>query len=227
MNALEHSSLLPSAPPIHSFTFILIPELSLGHLCQDRGVCLLKHIHGEIWDQGRSSHMQHPTNPTYHARDPCQPQNIFHIPQSRAGNNPEQIADTSKICGEKERSSLTQHKVVCMSPAYVAKTLGELGQMTRTTVLQMKWSSCLGQSRSFTGSYVQLPTAPSRAEPHCRGRSRLQTVEILICIQALGMKEGGGWREGRQALCDSNSHSFSYSTDKPSCPHPPPQRAVI
>lgn len=136
--------------------------------------------------------MQHPTNPTYHARDPCQPQNIFHIPQSRAGNNPEQIADTSKICGEKERSSLTQHKVVCMSPAYVAKTLGELGQMTRTTVLQMKWSSCLGQSRSFTGSYVQLPTAPSRAEPHCRGRSRLQTVEILICIQALGMKEGGG-----------------------------------
>lgn len=32
-------------------------------------------------------------------------------------------------------------------------------------------------------------------ELHCRGRSGLQTLEILICMQALGMREG--WGEDR------------------------------
>ena len=123
--------------------------------------------------------------PPCHESDPCQPWNIFHTLESRAVNNPERIADTSKICGEREEFPYTK-QIQCRSP----RPMGELGQTTRATMLQMKWSSCLDESRSFRGSYVQLLTASSRAEPHCRGRSWLQTVEILICIQALGMEHG-------------------------------------
>lgn len=51
--------------------------------------------------------------------------------------------------------------------------------------------------------------SPTREEPHCRGRSWLQTLDILICIEALGMK--GGWVGGR---VDKPRVILSHSTDK-------------
>lgn len=51
--------------------------------------------------------------------------------------------------------------------------------------------------------------SPTRGEPHCRGRSWLQTLDILICIEALGMK--GGWVGGR---VDKPCVILSHSTDK-------------
>lgn len=83
---------------------------------------------------------------------------------------------------QKDRS-LTQHK-----PDPVTETLGKQEQMT----LQLKWEFMSRPEGTFLSPNQ---TVPSWMEPQCRGRSGLQTLEILTCMQALGMREG--WCEDR------------------------------
>lgn len=112
MGDLEHSILLPCAPQVHSFTLVLIPEPHLGHLSGQRGLAFEAHstmlilcFMEKFWTQAEVPMCNSQQIPLTLKRDPCRPR--IHTPQSRTVNNPEQIADIRKICGERQEFPYT------------------------------------------------------------------------------------------------------------------------
>lgn len=123
-----------------------------------------------------------PQVPLTRKRDPCQPQSICHIPQSRAVKNPEQIPDTSKVYAEREKIPYTKQS----KSSICRQDLGEVEQLTQTIVLQMKRSLCLDQSTPFISSCIQTQQLPARWSPTAEADLGFRLWKSLFAFRLWG-----------------------------------------